>query len=226
MPTTEELRNSTLLNVKESDFLFRQVTVQGIYWRGPSQGQGDLHQTCMPRTFQRFERTVAVGPGSSSLLPTLECPCRFTGPLSHSPPCPSHLASLWPTLDFCFCSRGLGLSVQSLISSLFPFYLQACSSPQHLSKITSHQPSYPCEPQFPSYQAQDLCVSIIPLSLPQATFPGTTMEATDKHPHLFLFSVTTATAHVLTLLQCSLVPPSNGLHSVSKKFYLAPHSWG
>lgn len=119
--------------------------------------------------------------------------------------------------------------------SLFsPFYLQTCSSHQHPSKITFHQPSHFFDPQFPSYQAQHLCSQYNSSLSLRPTFPGATTDTTDDHPHLFLFSISTAAtacSHYYNtpfdlFLSDSLVLPSHGLDSVSKQFCIAPYSLG
>lgn len=146
-----------MLNVKQSDMLFRKVTTKRTRWRGLNQGQGDLHQRCMPRAFQRLCTRSCCGPSSASLLPVLEHPYPFTCPLSHFLPCCSQLASRWPTLDSSSCSRGL---VPSVASHVFILSILSLSMLKHPASLLLFEPHFPVTRLRTSVSVQFLFVSL------------------------------------------------------------------
>ena len=124
------------------------------YTGGPqARGTETFTRSICPEHSRDFERAVAVGPGSSCLLSragTLECSCGFTSPLP-CPPTPyphcSHMASLWPTLDFHSCCRGLDPSIWSLIAP-FPSSSMLKSSTPFQNNFSSALPPL-WHPNFP-----------------------------------------------------------------------------
>ena len=122
----------------------------GQYTGGPqARGMDTFTKSTCQEHSRDFARAVAVGPGSSCLLSragTLECACWLTDPL-FPPPRPSHMASLWPTLDFRSCSRGLGPSVWSLIAT-FPSSSMLKSSTPFQNNLSPALPPL-WHPSFP-----------------------------------------------------------------------------